>query len=587
MSFLGRYGYKVLKHVKEPVYHGPKKRALDMFLRFPPKQILSAEDAVKYVWRKYPKLTRQVHRITPYPNVQVKDNFVNILLVWVGHFAEARDTLFDDAGSVVKETGWYPAVTGEFHFSYKSSLENLIRSNVKKLEDIRGFKIGKLISIQTVVRGSDGTCFLVRTSETNWMLDFGLRFGALIEGHVDCFVLSHIHRDHAGGLVSAFQKLHPRLIIMSEETLRHLCDSLREDNLDRFVPDIVRRTFCPPLQTKIDLQSGSLVFSDANHMDGALTIAMIFEDGKSLLYTGDCSFRNVFDNSNISALTNYVPSSCISVALVDATLVGRTESEASRIESNEFQFGQDIRNCVEFGGHTLVLSERVDDGVRLYLMIYDLLMQGPNKLEKAHLYMDSEVYLFLLRASINYLRSQEQKLDPRLSKLFKARKNPIETVMLFKNNYGKMTVRNLKYHAKKKRGLIFINTMYSLEKLESLYKQAQFRFTSDDKVFIIGRIAESKKLLNRLANNANFKEADFVTYSGFEWSQHTSEDALREVLASCRWAKNVYLFHNWPEILTDFISSIDNDSVTISAVPDTITDFSRLRQHKDNVQACM
>ncbi len=147
---------------------------------------------------------------------------------------------------------------------------------------------------------------LVDTGVEKIVLDYGTKlqeippkFPIPIQGKVDAVMLSHSHLDHSGA-IPIFSANGQNPPIYAHEVAKHLSrllwmDSLKiareekiqlpytkrdvKNSLKNFVPVKYRRPF--------NLRKTKVTYFDAGHIPGSAMPFMKFDDGKSLMYTGD------------------------------------------------------------------------------------------------------------------------------------------------------------------------------------------------------------------------------------------------------------------------------------------------------------
>lgn len=152
---------------------------------------------------------------------------------------------------------------------------------------------------------------LVDTGVEKILLDYGTKvqeippkFPIPIEGKVDAILLSHTHLDHSGAIPLFYAKGNGAPIYSIDVT-RPLCkllwlDSIkvgREEGVElpftkKDVKDTVKNFV--PVNYRVPFKSHTteITFFDAGHIPGSAFHFLKFDNGKSLLYTGDFNTRN-------------------------------------------------------------------------------------------------------------------------------------------------------------------------------------------------------------------------------------------------------------------------------------------------------
>ena len=152
---------------------------------------------------------------------------------------------------------------------------------------------------------------LVDTGIEKILLDYGTKvqeippkFPIPIQGKVDAIMLSHSHLDHSGA-IPIFHANGDNVPIYSIEVAKKLSQLLwldsikisREEGVELpFAKRDVKKTINNFVHVKytvpIKLRKTKATFFDAGHIPGSAMPHLKFDDGKSLLYTGDYNTRD-------------------------------------------------------------------------------------------------------------------------------------------------------------------------------------------------------------------------------------------------------------------------------------------------------
>jgi phosphoribosyl 1,2-cyclic phosphodiesterase len=491
--------------------------------------------------------------------------------IWCDFSAESRARLFLAAPEVVRETGWYPMVTGSFMYLRERWVENAIKQLLPSSDFARDISLGRFEKLASVLQGSEGTSFFIKTSKCGILLDCGFSWKSQLHERGGIMVVSHTHSDHCGGLPDAFSDLSPAAVFMSHDTLRLLGTKLMLDRERGKFEEIVRRTVLLGYGDHFQFSDGSSIsFLDANHMPGAVMSLIRFIDQTTLFYSGDCCIDNFFGHIEPvkKSVQELVGSDKLDVMLLDATRVGR-KLPVSQEEGG----ASELLHLVNLGGaselliflktfarslsRTSIVVDNPDVGVRVYELIYRNFMQGKEKLHNLVVYMDIDIYEFMTWLASGYNSRELQNLDPVLRELCSARKNPFENVLLYVNDYGNRTVENLNHHIRNHHSIIFLVIAENIQRLVELSNAVG---TNCDCAILLGRCGESlpESILSDFALRTERLTGDI-------WSLHSSEVALNRLLESYREEfGKVFLFHNFPNRVKSFCQSF---GPSVTSVP--------------------
>jgi len=324
---------KIVQRVRTDRFHGPKERARQIFLRYPPESVMSPKQAVKYLFDTY-HIEKQVQRVVPY-NISHNGLALNILVTWVGFFAETRQRLYDEAPLIVKNTGWYPLITGAFSYVSGQLVELVLDKNPRlQLKSTTDLELGEPLKLRPVSKTGFGTSFILETSSLSILMDFGFECPSLDCQDVDVFILSHVHQDHFGGFFDAVRRYRPRIIMMSEPTTRLVVNYLlsagkKPEDFEM----LMSKVLSVPLNTRLQFRDGgNMIFVDSNHMLGSMMSLIQFPRGNSLLYTSDCRIDHSASgvpgatgpvNSPLDTVSTLMKDTSLDCMILDATFVGR------------------------------------------------------------------------------------------------------------------------------------------------------------------------------------------------------------------------------------------------------------------------
>jgi putative mRNA 3-end processing factor len=207
--------------------------------------------------------------------------------------------------------------------------------------------------------------FLVKHKESNVLLDYGLKldpagtqFPLEPKENVQSIVLSHAHLDHSGMIPANFKHSNP-LVYMTAPTLE-IANILWEDSLKIARYDGVDPPFSPEnikqahkriqlISYKQEAQIApniNLQMYDAGHILGSALSRLEFDDGKSLLYTGDYNFEETRLHKGAD-----VEFDDINYLMVESTYGDRDHLPREEVEKN---FVARIKKTIDRGGSVII-----------------------------------------------------------------------------------------------------------------------------------------------------------------------------------------------------------------------------------------
>lgn len=213
------------------------------------------------------------------------------------------------------------------------------------------------------------------------LLDYGVKFGPQnenlfplpIKGHLDAIVLSHAHMDHSGYIPHLFTESNA-LTYLTQPTL-DLSTLLWEDSLKiaghegyhaGFSRDEMHRvnrySFAVGYNKKLHItQDATLEFIDAGHILGSAMSKIVFENDKTLLYTGD--FNPMETRLHFGA--------DLKVGKVDSVIVESTYGNRNHPPRKELEkvFCESVQDIVNRNGWALVPAFAIGRGQEIIDML--------------------------------------------------------------------------------------------------------------------------------------------------------------------------------------------------------------------------
>ncbi|MFN0096783.1 MAG: hypothetical protein ACKVVT_18655 [Dehalococcoidia bacterium] len=438
-----------------------------------------------------------------------------------------RDVLFDDAERITEVTGWYPLVMGFRAASSRklAPLWHLLPEQFRAFVGDRPF--GSLTSIRRVDSGAEGCALSLDGTRGSILLDLGFDFdlsmGASGSPAPLLAVLTHAHRDHAGGLQRAVEQKIP--VVMSDSTFAQLRWRLGD------APKSVRS--CRP-PASFSLGDGSTVAFDPGAHSPAAMIVTVTDAGRrtQVVFPGDYCLKNHYYQETPMKLLSYfdefVPTK---VLLVDGTFLGHEPKPDGISDLSELR--SEIVRAYKENRDVIFLSESPEYLYPLYIWSFQEFYARGRSQGSEH---DRRAF-FLDRAIIGMLRTtfepfilrQWDRYDPYLSAVLKdSMSNYLETRRLFplspdvRVDYAKGAD-------------IFARP--------SAMEHSGLRVSRDSRVFTVGRGART--LADDLASRLDGVEVTVL--DGPDFAFHSSEaDTIAIVREALAGGVRPVIFHNFP-----------------------------------------
>lgn len=405
---------------------------------------MCARDALTAIGRAWPEYAAWIGRVRPYhyrePEGQKLE--IRVLYLWTGNDSRARSMIYELAPEIAASTGWYPMVTGRYGAVFKADASLTMRS-AKAAPEVSDVHLGRPRLFRTVIDKrhavAEGVSFELVCDQGSLLLDVGMKETARLVKAAErahAIVISHAHQDHADVLALAAVIHHSAAPLLMTELTLHQLVSLTDLHISRDAAgELARRSWVVGVNEPLRLACGSEIeFYHANHSPGAVMTLVTAPSGRTLLYTGDVSITNAYSDGVLNAIRGTSKSSLpreIDFAVIDGRMLGRGDPALV-----EHYYDDAIRSAIEDGRHLLILADTADIGVRLYLELYRLALQGATRERDLHVYVDREIGHLIV--ALNRLRSRAataesvaRELDDVFSKLFLTRKNVFEGQHLF------------------------------------------------------------------------------------------------------------------------------------------------------------
>lgn len=228
-----------------------------------------------------------------------------IALCWTRSDPLTRDLLFERAADIVSATGWYPLAAGERLSSTRWARGRLVESEEVELEGLTS-----LVSVESAGSGAEaGTAIRVRFDVGSVLLDVGFGPGFISDPDDAAVLLSHAHRDHAGGVLEGV--VHGLPVVMSRATCSLLGSRM----------DGIENVMLVEPGDEFPLGNIRVRVLSIPHSPGS--VGYVLDDGdRALLYTGDVVLRSARHSAQ-EELIDALPKDRQCTVLLDATMAGR------------------------------------------------------------------------------------------------------------------------------------------------------------------------------------------------------------------------------------------------------------------------
>lgn len=414
-------------------FFGPKRRAIDSLQGYDGDPLTDLE-ALRLLTRKWPDLAAGIARVRSYQFLRVQGHpesgELRILHCWTHNDARRRALLYETAPEITKRIGWYPLITGPWRGAGRTAAVQLAQGAVRA-SGYLDLTIGRPRAIRDLTHGAGdrlGTAIEIEGSDGSLLLDLGWdapnpAFDAAL-GRARLALLSHAHRDHAGGLPQLLSHSNAP-ILMTELTLLQLLTLYMRLDAATLRPLLQRAVVCP-MQGRLRLGNDMTVdWWPANHSPGSIMTVATFADGPTVLYSGDFSLANAYSDSVLLSPGDGGPTSppaCVDLAVVDGTFLGR---ELGHSRSTQ-PFLEAVAGSVGKGRAALIIADEPDNALPLFFELHKLFMTGPNKLRTSQVYVDDSIGALMTLLSSAFQRQKSEDMDPIVRSLWVARKDPFE-----------------------------------------------------------------------------------------------------------------------------------------------------------------
>jgi glyoxylase-like metal-dependent hydrolase (beta-lactamase superfamily II) len=548
----------------------PRGRAR-MALRGFSGSVPTAESAVRQIVRRWPDHAGAIQRVRPY-QFQVRDGHpedgeLRILICWTANDARRRTMLYELGPDIATTVGWYPLITGAWRQSSQDPavikargatwLGGSFRIAIGRLElirDLAGAGAGDLNGVSIELAGEEGSVLLdLGMDVANPTLQLALRRARVI-------IVSHAHRDHAGGLVTALHESQAPLLMTQNTLLQLLAIHMTSPET---TASLIRRVRVIRIGQSVDLADGHrLEWWGANHAPGSVVTLVTTPDGQRLLYTGDISVTNSYSDSllrDISGRSDHPMPRSIDLALLDGTFL--------RTDRIDVAANGDLRHVVETAmgrNHTMVIvCDAADVASLLYIELFKNFMTGPHETRSLQVHVDPSLASLLTLMSSSFTEGRPQDLDPLFRTLWQRRQNAFESHQLWNIDDG--VGANVQFHALTgKPQLFLLTTSFLSQRFAPLVNALEWLNSRGIDVLLVGRAARSAataSLKNKrwpAVSNQGFPLKGTVSeMDDTRWLLHSDPKDLFAWMAGDlgQQLERIRLFHNFPKRVQKLLAS--------------------------------
>lgn len=287
--------------------------------------------------------------------------------------------------------------------------DRIFRQALNPSKDIRITGLG---GVEEVGRSA----FLVETSESKILLDFGVKVNAnkrsdfapridaldLILNDLDAVILSHAHLDHSGLIPLLYKYGYRGPVYMTEPTLP-LTVLLQEDFIDiarksglstlyseHDIKEMIRHVITLKYNQVTDVAPDiKLTFSNAGHILGSAMVHLhIVEGVYNILYTGDFKFgqTRLLDAAN----ANFTR---VETLIMESTYGGRNDILRNRKEE-EMLFCKEVKKVLERKGKVLIPTPAVGRAQEMLTVLYNYIKKEEReeyKIPEVNVYIDGMI----------------------------------------------------------------------------------------------------------------------------------------------------------------------------------------------------
>jgi Cft2 family RNA processing exonuclease len=458
---------------------------------------ITAARAVAEILSRWPQAGQALDHVRPYQFLRVKgqpnEGELRILLSWTINDARSRANLYELGPEIGAELGWYPLVKGGWRaagINPAVQLAGLANRSPLSLD----FPLGqpRVLRDLTYGRGDElGVAVELQNSEGSILFDLGVGVSnpSLRKAvrRARLIVLSHAHRDHAGGLAEAIALTSAPFLMTEATLLQVLAIHMR---LNRgLIRKLLDQVLVCATESQLGFEDGaSLQTWSANHGPGSIASLVTTSTGQTFLYTGDISVTNAYGDSVrkvIAGTTGRAMPRRLDLAVIDGTFLGRRLGPPS--ESSVFS--DFILGCIHSERTALVVADAADIALLLFVELHHLVMSSDRKQRDVQAYVGPQTSALMTLIASAYIDGRLDDMGPELKSLWQKRQNVFESHQIW--HVDQRVLTNVSFQVRRREHLIFVLTPAELQTPARQWRDAlTFLAKSGIDTLLVGRAKE-------------------------------------------------------------------------------------------------
>jgi Cft2 family RNA processing exonuclease len=548
---------------------------------------ITAAQALAEIESNWPRAAKALDHVRPYQFLKVKgqpaEGELRILLSWTHNDARSRGLLFELGPEMGSKLGWYPLVKGRWRaagINASVQLAGLATRSPAQLD----FPLGQLLYLRDLTSGRGfelGVAIELRASKLDILFDLGM--GGVNPSlqtalqRAKLIVLSHAHRDHAGGLPEALASSSAQ-ILMTEATLLQLLAIHMRLNRS-LIRKLLDRVLVCSTVSRIGFADGATLQTwPANHGPGSIATVISTSTGQNFLYSGDISLANSYGDSFLRAIEGSSSPAMprrLDLAVIDGTFLGRQiGTQSAAVVLNEFILG-----CIDKQRTALVVADAPDVAFLLFIELYQLVMSSARKKRQVQAYVGPHTSALMTLVASAYIDGRLDDMDPELMRLWHTRQNIFETHQVW--DIDGRVLENVRFQNGRREHIVFILTTAELNIATQPFRDALDLLSKQGiDTLLVGR-ARERPFANRLRERNVLKlRSSAVHLRGSVqamneeiWALHSaSSDLMRWMRGDLgQQLDQIRVFHNSPVLIRESIRGLSRLGVLPIAKEEALT----------------
>jgi Cft2 family RNA processing exonuclease len=409
-------------------------------------------------------------------------------------------------------------------------------------------------------RGDEqGVAVELQTSEGSLLFDLGMGgFNPVLRRAIRrarLIVLSHAHRDHAGGLAEALALTSAPLLMTEATLLQLLAIHIRLN--PRLIRKLLDQALICANESQIGLGDGATLQTwSANHGPGSITTLITTATGQTLLYSGDISITNAYGDSlrkviagNAVGASRAMPRR-LDLAIIDGTFLGRHLGRRSTSTLlTDFILGSISRQRT-----ALLVADAADVALLLFIELHQMVMSSARKRRDVQAYVGPHTSALMTLVASAYIDGRLDDMGPELKRLWQRRQNVFETHQVW--DIDERVLRNVTFQNHRSEHLVFVVTSTELRTATQPFRDAMsFLAKGGIDTLLVGR-ATTRPFADRLRDknvlelgSTRIHLRGSVREMGDEiWGLHSAPADLLQWMSGDlgQQLEQVRIFHNFP-----------------------------------------